>query len=373
MRFLLAGCLVVLAGCAHKPAINTYRLVPQGVLVPPEVKSAELPQRTYLAPVAAGKGSCSVEPGPIQLQARKRKLRVTINRDALAQQKQPGWLNDWTMRLESQGCIAAGDGQKLGRSIVESVPLDSTVAFRLLHANDVQNGYVELNPENRLEVRSPILQDASPADGPVGEISAIAGSGSKINVDLKLSAAVIGFETDWYGIEPIPGLRGYRFTAISAERNIQGAVTSSATPASNYFQFSPRACYFRLFYKRDSNGVTAIVISGATRADLDARTKTIGSDPSACDRESGMCLVLPKRVGVNPFLLVTVNSKDLTVPLGATVRAAITAAGMRAPETVLNQLAITRPFRGEQRAIEFDPKTPDVLNLKLAGGETIRW
>ena len=373
----LAAAFTLLAvGCAHHPALNTYRLMRQDdgqVLVPPNVKGPQLAQRSFTAKVAQGKGACAIQSGPVQYQVRKRKIRVTVDRDALARQKQPGWLSDWTMQAEAQGCVAAGQGRKLGELIVESVPLDSLVAFRLLHASDVQSGYVELGPENKVEVRSPILREAAPADVPVGEITGISGQDASVNVDLKISSSVIGFETAWYGIQTNSRSIGYRFVPLSAERNIQGAVERNLAPAINYFQFPSQAAFFRLLYKTDDNGVTAMVVSGATRPDLDRRTKIVGVDPAACEKESGLCLVLPKRVGVNPFLVVTVNGGDVTVSLSATVRSAIIAAGIRLPENVLPQLTVTRPYAGQPRTVQFDRQTQDIFNLKLAGGETIAW
>ena len=363
---VLAG---LFAGCAPKPALNTYRLVPSA-LVPPEVPGPEVAHRTFIAPVLRAKGSCAVAPGPIQLQPRKRSLRLTVDAGALAQQKQPGWLSDWTLHLEAEGCVALGEGQKLGRAIVESVPLDSLVAFRLLHANDIQNGYVDLTRENRVEVRSPILRES---DAPIGDITAVSGSGARVNVDLKLSDSVVGFETDWYALEPNTARPGLHFAPISADRNVQGVTEHSPAPATDRFPFPPQAAYFRLFYKRDDNGVTAIVISGATRPDLETRTKAIGAEPAACERQAGMCLVLPKRVGVNPFLVVTINGKEVPVSLGATVRTALVSAGMRAPETVLDHLRVTRLFAGQPRPVDFNPKTQQILSLKLAGGEAIDW
>jgi hypothetical protein len=376
-RFWFAGCLAVfLAGCAHKPVLNTYRLVPQGraaVMVPPEVQGPELAQRTFVATITRGRGTCPTEAGAIQLQARRGKLRITVDRDALAAQKQPGWLNDWTMRAEAQGCVAVGEGQKLGQAIVESVPLEPIVAFRLLHASDVQNGYVELGAENQLEVRSPILQDPSSIDAPIGETTSVTGKGTTVMVDLKLSSNVVGFETAWFGIQSNAGKVGFHFVPLTAERSVGGKVEQAAAPSTNYFQFPPQASYFRLFYKRDDNGVTAIVISGATREDLDRRTKAVGVDPGACEREAGMCLVLPKKVGVNPFLVANVNGKDVTVPLSGTVRSAMAAAGMRAPEGVLAQLTVAKSYAGQPRPVEFDRGSQEILNLKLVGGEKIAW
>ena len=357
------------AGCTHKPALNTYRLVPTA-LVPPGVSGPTVARRTFTAQIDLGRGSCAVSPGPIRLEAHKRGLRISVDRDALVEQRQPGWLSDWTLRLEGQGCIATGEGQRLGRAIVESVPLDSSVAYRLLNSNTIS--YVELNGQNQLEVRSPILRDDSPA-APIGEIVTISGQGAKIDVDLKLSSNVIGFEIDWYAVQPNSGRPGYRLGAISAERYVQGVVERSAAPATNYFAFPPAAAYFRLCYKRDDNGVTAIVVAGTTRQDLDRRTHAVGADPDSCQREAGMCLTLPHRVGVNPFLVVHVNGKSIAAPFSASVRDAITSVGVRAPDRVVAQLRVTRLYGGQPRPVEFDRKRQDILNLKLAGGETLDW
>ena len=109
MRFqFFAVVLVLLAagvGCVHKPVLNTYRLLRQDggqVLVPPGVASPDLAQRTFIADIARGKGTCAVE-GGIQLQPVRKKLRVSVDRDALLQQRQPGWLADWSLRAEAQG------------------------------------------------------------------------------------------------------------------------------------------------------------------------------------------------------------------------------------------------------------------------------
>jgi hypothetical protein len=173
MQFqLLAGTIALLAagaGCVHRPVLNSYRLLRQNntpILVPPGVATPDLALRTFMAEIAPGKERCAVE-GGIQLQPVRKRLRVTVDRDALLKQRQPGWLADWSMRAEAQGCVALGRGQELANLIVESTPLDSAAASRLLYAG-FMNGYVELGPENRLEVHSPILREGSRAETPDG-------------------------------------------------------------------------------------------------------------------------------------------------------------------------------------------------------------
>ncbi|MDR3701606.1 MAG: hypothetical protein P4L56_18295 [Candidatus Sulfopaludibacter sp.] len=361
MRGSVLTLALLTAACVHKPVFDTYRL--RGpVLVPPGVPGPEVVRRTLVSDIAPGNGSCTGEAPMLQL--RKKRLVIAVDRDSLLQQKQPGWLSNWTMQAEAHGCIAQGEGTRLANLIADSVPLDSQIAFRLLHPNDVQSGYVELGAENRLEVRSPI--GAGPLD-----TAAVTGSGAQLTVDLK-APAIAGFEIAWYALRPNPGRGGFHFEPLYADRTTRNGVEHLTAPAVNYFQFPPQAAFYRLFYKTDDNGVTAIVISGVTRQDLDRRTKAVGADASACENAGGLCVVLPRRAGVNPFLVVTVNDKELTVPLGGTVRGAIQTAGQR-PETVLATLTVSRLYSGQLRSVEFDRASPEILNLKLGGGEHLAW
>jgi hypothetical protein len=192
-------------------------------------------------------------------------------------------------------------------------------------------------------------------------------------VDLKLAPGVIGFETAWYAVRPNIGRPGYHFEALGADRSIQGKVEHAPAPAVDYFQFPPEAAFFRLLYKSDSNGITAIVAFGGTPAELDARTKTALADPAVCEKLAAPCRALPHKVGVNPYLAVNVQDREVTVPLGANVAAAIEAAGVKNPDSVLPQLSVLRAFRNKLVPVAFDWQSRAILNLQLTGGERISW
>jgi hypothetical protein len=336
-----------------------------------------LAQRTFVADIAAGKRTCAPE-GGIGLQPWKKKIRVTVNRDALLKQRQPGWLADWSMRAEAQGCVALGRGEELAELILESVPMDSAAAARLMNAGFL-SGYVDLGQWSRLEVHSPLLREEATLDASllnatrVGQLRRVTPLEYSGDVDADLAPSVIGFETAWYGVERNTGRAGYHFAALSAERNIQGAVDKAAAPAVNYFQFPPQAAFFRLIYKTEANDVLAFVIAGATREDLNRRTKAAAGDSAECGKSGGMCLELPRRVGVNPFLRVRVNGGDVNVRLPASVAAAIREAGVDSPDTILPHLRVTKLFHGKPAPVEFDPKSPEILNLQLTGGEKLTW
>jgi hypothetical protein len=292
-----------------------------------------------------------------------------VDRDALLKEA-PGWLDDWSIQAESQGCVAMGDGERLARLVVDSLPMDPAASAWLLSVA-ATSAYVDLGPYHRLQVNSPILREGAAAEAAAPEISKIEGSGGRLDVELKPAAGVIGYETAWYAVVRNEGRPGYHFAPLAADRNIQGTVEHASGPATNYFQFLPQAAYFRLFYKTQANTVLAIVICGTTRADLDRRTKAVGDDLESCRRESGMCVELSRGLGVNPFLAVTVNGGEVRVSLGATVGSALSAAGIRDAAAVLPELQVSRLFGGRPTPVEFDRAARDILNLRLLGGEQI--
>ena len=359
------------AGCAVRQP-QTYRLVmqPNGrILIPPGVATTDVPRRTFQADVAAGRGKCLPVENAIEIRPHGRGMRVTVTRDGLLRQP-PAWLSRWTVAAESQGCIAAGQGFKLASRILESLPLNPDAAYRLLHASDVETGYVDLGPENRLQVDSPILREGTPPDAPVIESAKITG----LTVEVKTSANFLGFETAWYAIRPKPAGTGFSIVPISAERHIQGTVTPAPAPAANYLHFPPEASFYRLFYKAEQGTMKIMVISGATREELDGRTQAIAADPGACERFTReICILIPKGVALNPDIVVTVNGREAALPVRSTVRRAIAASGEKNAESLLPRLTVRRLYGGKPVPVEFDAASPEILNLILSGGEEISW
>jgi hypothetical protein len=347
--FLLTGCAV------RQPA--TWRLSGR-TLMPPGV-AADLSQRTFTAPIK-GKSHCP-ETDAITVEPRGRRLRLTVHRDALLKQPR-GWLTTWTEQAETQGCIPLGQGALLAKRIVESIALPSGADLRLLRVDGPPN-FVEIGAGVRLQAISPILRTGLSSDAPAFDIDKISGGGNTLTVDLKSSPNLIGFETAWYDLRPKTAGVGFTIVASSAETNINGKVESRPAPARNYFQFAPQIGFYRLFYKADQSEVLA---AAATRAALPI-------DPEICDRPGGpVCLAIPRGVGVNPYMLVSVNGTPVGVAIGSDLRSLIRT--MRQSEDkVLPTVAITRLWAGKPVALEFDHSKPDILNLVLTGNEQIRW
>jgi hypothetical protein len=349
-----AALLLLLAGCAvRQPVPPTWRYG-ERVLAPPGVATADQASSTFQLKLP-GRGPCEGNDA-VTLVRRKARVTVTVNRDALLQQKQ-GWLAAWAAGAEAQGCIPAGSGVGLAKRILESLPLPPNAPLRLLRA-DKSPDYVEIGAGMRLQVVSPILRDGAAPDGSAGDITNITGQDHSINVELRGNPDLIGFETAWYDVRRKPSGTGVEIVPVSAETTIGGKVEAQAAPHTNYFQFAPEMGFFRLFYKADQSEVLAMA---PTRAAL----------PTDADR-CAACYAIPHKVGINPYLRISANGAPLPLGIGGTLFGLLHNAKIQ-PESVLPTLTILKPWRGTLTPVLFDRKNPQILQLVLTGDEVIRW
>jgi hypothetical protein len=360
-----AACLLC-AGCSVRQP-QSYRLVArdnQPVLIPPAVKSADVQQKVFVAHLVAG--TCRVdEGGAVAAHVQGKRLRVTVRADELSKQA-PDWLSEWAAQLEARGCIAPGSWWKLATEVADAVPLDARAAFRLLYGEAV-----DIGPQVRIQVDSPILreEEAGLSFGPM-DVKEMPGG---LRVQMKTGENLLGYERAWYGVEAKSGGDGSRIVPGPAERHINGETQQRPQPAKNYFSFADAAGYYRLIYKQDETNFTALVIAGRTRAELDDRVTKLAVGRVSCGSvERGFCMEIPKGVGANLFLPVTVNGKEELVHWGAPVSAAIRYPGKRA-EAAIPTLRITKLHNGKPVPVEFDRSKTAILDLRLTGGETISW
>jgi hypothetical protein len=368
VKYLALAILIFGTGCAvRQPAPLTYRLVPgsgtDSVLVPPGVRGADVEESRFVANVAIRKCAASIA-GPVILEFHGKRSRVTVRREDLV--KKPGdWLSQWGAELETRGCVARGDGRKLAAQVAESVPMDSRVAFRLLYGEAV-----DIGPPVRIQVDSPILRDdAGPILGPVD----VAGAGGSLEVTVRASSNLLGYERAWYAAKAKAGGDGASIVALSADRHVDGATEQRPQPAKNYLMFPSEAGYYRLIYKQEQTDFTALVVAGRTRAELDEHAGKLSSGGANCAvLEEGYCLPVPKGVAANLFLPVTVNGKEELIHWGGTVGDAVGRPRER-PATLMQTLEISKLHNGKPAAVEFDRSKTTVLGLRLVGGETITW
>jgi hypothetical protein len=369
LRISSIAAVFVCTGCAmHRPVTANWRLTNQGtgdLLIPPGVAKPDLASRTIAVDRAAGCGPC-----PPTIRVKGKRAFITVTRDMLLQQPQ-GWLTAWASGIESQGCIAPDEASALAARIAESLPLDPALAFHLLNRDDRLTGQVDLGPHTRLQVVSPAESVA--ADAPIVDITGNPNS-MNLNVTVKSSASLKGYETAWYAIQPKAQGAGFTIVPIGAERYIGGETEHRPQPATNYFQFAPDAAFYRLFYKGGNTNFTALVIAAPTRSELDRRTSTLDANTASCRSLNGeLCIEIPKIVALNPMIAVTVNGTEVRVGLGANVGAAIRNSGEMQPEIILPKLAVSRMYQGHLTPVDFDPASPAILRMTLMGGEILSW
>jgi hypothetical protein len=366
MLFALVGT----TGCVHRQPM-TYRLVKADasqVLLPPRVSKADLAQRTFRADVLAGSGKCQTLPGSPGIQMHRHRIQVTVSRELLVRQP-TGWLSEWTAGMESQGCIAPGEGPKLAEQIAEALPLDMNQAIRLLYSNQL-----DITPQMRIQVVSPILKEGSTLKDPILEKEETSGNGNSIGLVIKSTANLLGYETAMYTVQPKAGGMGASIVPLYADRHIGDQTERRAEGAINYFRFPGNAAFFRVFYEAEQTEYAALVIAAATRAELDRRTKILEQGPVSCvTLNNELCASVPKQVAINGLIPITVNGSQAWVVWGTSVGGVLRAAGPRNTNLPLRTLAVSKPYGGKLRSVEFDPASPAILNLTLTGGEEISW
>lgn len=377
-QHMIACALLICSGCAHRMPLQDWRFQTVGaahVLTPPDVSAPDLARRTFTTPIAMGRRDCPDTRGVISIKPHGTQARITVTRDSLIKQS-PGYLGAWAVQLEGKNCVAPGDGMKLATMVAESLPLDPAVAFRLLYPDDRQSSGVDLGPEIRLQVVSPLLRNpgAPIIEGPL----ATSGSGNQVTVTLKATDNLLGYEKTLYSLQPKAGQPGYIITPLYTDRhtNSTGTTERLPRPAEDYLQFPPDAAFYRLFYESWRNDFSALVIAARTTPDLDRRTRILDAsgESASCDKLNGeMCVAIPKEVAVNPMISVTVNGTEVLTNRGATLFNAIRSSGEPQPDTVLPRLSISKPWNGRPMPVTFDPSDPAILRLILRGGEIITW
>jgi hypothetical protein len=251
------------SGCAVR-APHAYRLVPAGnerVLVPPGVVSADT-TRARITVKLSKKQPCAPPPGAITVKRHGSAVRFAVTRDGLLRQP-ANWLRQWTAEAESQGCTPVGTSMQLAERILESLPLDPSAAYRLMHGDNVVAGFVELGPENRLQTTAPIMKSGDSPEANKIEVTSVTGSDRVLNIDIRESDEPIGVETSWYALRRKVAGPGTTIVPLSAERRIESQTTSVSGPLANYFPFAPDIGFYRLIYKAEMEGkgsITEIVV-----------------------------------------------------------------------------------------------------------------
>ena len=362
--FLTPACAI------RNRRIDTYRLVSGTtgpVLIPPGVRLASISRRTVLTDVPAGNGTCTQSATGIKVRQRDKRIRLTVEREALTN-RPAGWLNRRAAELEAERCIAQGTAWRLAEDIANAVALGPNVPFHLLHSDQL-----DVTPQMRIQVVSPILREPGPPNAmppDPGEPQARDG----ITLTMRAPPNLAGYEVGWYLAQQRPD-GGLRVVPLSAERHIfDGATEKGQEPSFNWFNLSPQAEFYRVFYKAHLTDYTELIIAASTSAELERESEAITAGAGSCETlDRGRCVAIPKDVAINGFLPVTINRAVIMVPWRATVGQALRQAGERNPSAILPKMRIYRINEGKPVALTFGHSHSAVLGLTITGGEIISW
>lgn len=349
MRICFIACLLLLTGCAaRQPITAKWRLTNQGttdLLIPPGARP-DISKRTLAAGHPASR-SCPA--------------RITVTRDMFLNRPE-GWLTTWMSSLEAQGCFPRGEGAVLAARIDEFLPVDPAAAYKSLYPKDVI-------PPVHFEVTSPIVRDPNDTRDLVEVVG-----GTGLNLVVKASDNLIGYEKTLYAVQRKPADPGFEIVPVRAERHIDRLIEQRAQPEINYLRFPPEAAFYRVIVKSDQTDFTALVVAAPTRAELDRRAALLESGSATCATlKNELCIAIPRRVAINAVLPVTVNGAEVMMLRGSNLASAIRNAGVRRPEDVLPTLAVFRLYNGRPTPLEFDRSNSSILRVPLMGGEVISW
>jgi hypothetical protein len=335
---VLAVCLsaILITACRHQPL--AYTLVPKGpqiILNPPIPPAPEL-----VLPHArqSQKPGCDIGGDWITLRWTGKTARIRM----APSDGDPGgpdrMFTDTLKSIEAfradlfanvdQGCLTASERSRLVVAITERFALPPNTAYNLRFGAFAQTGFVELTPDFRLKVVSPL-----PSDGVEVAFYSITAAPK----DDRMRIAVDSFTTNPAGAPPIAPL----------------TLPSSA----NYF----RALFWTA---RSSTNHYATILAAENRPALDAATQAFQAQPDGSCRTSlgaGVtCVPVPLQWAVNAELRVRVNGSDAYVTIGGTVS-----------QVAANQSHVTvmRMFNGRLIPV----KGENLMRLVLMPGDQITY
>ncbi|MBV8845024.1 MAG: hypothetical protein JO307_19635 [Bryobacterales bacterium] len=250
-----------------------------------------------------------------------------------------------------RGCLRSNEAQSLTRKIVENLPLPPLVAHFIRFGGGA-TGLVDLTSDFRLKVVSPMRSAHDTKE-------------------------VVDYQIAYYRLTPAPKDARIQIslTSISTGQPTERQGGESAAAAPLVFPASFR--FFRLLFRTDKSSADhlATILSADDEATLNKATRRFKREPDAlCEIVSmpGVTCVTPAPdVAVNLEFPVSVNRKQVFVPLGGTLSDALQSR-KRASE-ITATLRIRRLFHGRLRAVKFDPASQQILRFVLMPGDEISW
>lgn len=278
---------------------------------------------------------------------------------------------------QTKGCLRPDENTRLGRAIVENLPLPPTIAYFFeLGSYDV-TGYFDLTPDFRLLTTSPIYRpdtELTP-ENLIGYETA-----HYVFVPEKPSGTILNASQNAASAAPPDSDSGRIRIALSrATEVINGNPAVEKRTLRNDLHFPTSPGYFRLLFMADDNAA-AVRITRAILLFAPDQSRLAQAVASRRDNAETFCATLsvpgvtctvfPKNFGVSPELRVRANGQDYYIRVGGFLQEVLDwHPGDHAPKT----LKVRRPFHGRLVPVKFDPRSDDILKLVLLPGDEIIW
>ncbi|MBE7545204.1 MAG: hypothetical protein M9913_04500 [Bryobacteraceae bacterium] len=375
--FLSLLLATLLAGCArHTSGPRAFRYSGEGILFPPASKApVEVLNVRGSAPRDSG---CTAAIGPFSLRWRKSTalLHLPPSLDSTFPDQPLEDFHTAIFALEARSCLISGGAARVLDAFASSLSLPARSLYFARYGVYYNSSALNVEPGFVLKLVSPLLR---PGSGPLVVDATIPDRPGPI--DVRPSDNLEGFETSTYQILP-QRPSGVRLQLASVEQNRQGISSAARQPSAFRLNLPPDARHLRLLFLRRKSAsdrdITLVAAPSLQLLDESARRIQAAPDAgTACSAEpAGRCLLLPQFTALNLELLVKVNGRSVSVPVGGTVGHAIASAGLATPPHRLNpesgSLHVRRPWHG--KAIPIHPDDPTRLfSLVLLGGEEIQW
>lgn len=249
----------------------------------------------------------------------------------------------------ARGCLPQRAETKALRRIVESAPMSPAIAQQIVYGPYAAQQFIDIGPGTGLEF-SYALDTAHPD-----------------RYDLGYVEQAFRFQAE--------ASNGRGRLIPTPARVLAAPAHSRPTPSPPMAIPTAGPAFFRLFfYLRDSHSNHNVaLLSAATRPDLKAATQFLLAAPGRCSRLAQprtTCLLIPSDVGLEARILVRVGGREIGVPLPATVKQALQAAGFYDLQR-LQTLRVWRPYHGREIQVSATG-TPALLDFVLSGGERIQ-
>jgi hypothetical protein len=382
LLFALMVILPSLAGCPNAPLrYDLQRWGTTTVLVPPNQRSTNensglLISKLKNARRESSSGTrCDTEGPVVALHWHRKGLEIRVKAESYVAERTEasqsrgevsgmyldplqdiGTFHGQLLQLESKGCFNSVEARRIRRAVAERSPLPPSIAYRYQLGSYDTTGFIELTPDFRLNVVTPIYDS-----------------------DSQTLEHQIGYEIAYYNFAPVVGDGRVTASLVSVAEFRPGQPETVKSTPRNRVDFPRSPSYFHVTFKTEKTSgrhvTRAFLLSSTDELQLDAGTKQLQDAPvDTCEivSTSGVkCIGFPPNFGVSVELRVRFNHKEAFVQLDGIVLDALGLKNLSAD--VPKSLRVTRLFQGRPVPIVFDRTKKDILALTLMPGDEITW